>query len=635
MNTALVHEFPEAWGVESLTRNSAEICASAMALVVAFDDSGRCYASAYGGPLNELELAFPALNAVLLKAEVLEVSAENEALRTQDKLVFTKCPNISYFAGLALIGASGEKMGMLCVLDPNPTRLTPSQTLALETIANALAVQLELRKPFTAKADKAATKLLGSSDALLKTQDVVSASESNYRIIFRNSTVAFFIASLDGICEDVNSSFCELVGRERHELIGKEIGVVLFEQDKEVMAYLQSEVLAGRSRNLVRDIKIRRPDRQSKWGRASVAAIYNSVGQPIQTMNLVQDFTLQKKAKQERDQVFEQSFDMFAIIEYDGVIFQTNPAISRNFGIPGKQLLGLNIVDFAHPDDLAKIFSVLQEMKDEASDLPALDIRMKFKDEQYHNIRWTGTRHADQDKLIVVGRDVTHSVTTKSALQRLASRLQQVREEERTRISREIHDELGQILTALKIDLDLLDRDIGHKPNEQLKESIYSIIALVNSTLTSVKRIAQDLRPEVLDALGLVPALEWQAKDTQARTGLDCEIVCKQDIPDLDSEQTTQLFRIIQESLTNVVRHANASYVKVIIDVDEDKNLTINICDNGKGFYVGDLEFHSLGLLGMQERARNIAAKLKIESQKNVGTTVSLTLPTMATYWEE
>ena len=483
--------------------------------------------------------------------------------------------------------------------------------------------------------DKLEIRVSERTQELEKTNQILRNSEEKYRSIFRNSTVGFFITSLDGVCVDVNAAFCDLTGRKPKELIGQRISDVLFDHDANLIGHMQSSVLSGETVNQVRDVSIRRPDKAHSWARASVAAIFDGEGKPVQVMNLFQDFTLQKKAKQERDQVFEKSFDLFAIIEYDGTIFQANPACSRMFGIPGRSLPGKNMLEFIHPDDMHKASAVLKAMQEEDNEVPALDIRMHCKGGGYRDIRWSGSRHIEHARLIVVGRDVTSSLNSKRALQRLASRLQQIREEERTRISREIHDELGQILTALKIDLNLLNRDVGKSPNDLLKEDIASIIELVNSTLNSVKRIAQDLRPEVLDALGLVPALEWQAKETQSRMGLKCKIVCKQQIPELDSEQTTQLFRIIQESLTNVVRHADASLVKVVIELLSDNILSICIRDNGKGFNVQDVGFQSLGLLGMQERARNIGAHLEIKSKIDKGTTVKLRLPVDGVYWDE
>lgn len=483
--------------------------------------------------------------------------------------------------------------------------------------------------------DKLEIRVSDRTRELVKTNQILRNSEEKYRSIFRNSTVGFFIASLDGVCVDVNAAFCELAGRGAEQLIGQKIGYVLFDQDAKVLERMQASVLSGETVNQVRDVRIRRSDKAHSWARASVAAIFDGVGKPVQSMNLFQDFTLQKKAKQERDQVFEKSFDLFAIIEYDGTIFQANPACSRMFGIPGRNLPGKNMLDFVHPEDMEKADTVLKSVHDELKELPALEIRMLCKDGSYRDIRWSGSRHIAQARLIVVGKDVTNSINSKRALQRLASRLQQIREEERTRISREIHDELGQILTALKIDLNLLNRDIGKRADDLLKEDIAAIIVLVNSTLNSVKRIAQDLRPEILDALGLVPALEWQAKETQSRMGLKCKIVCKQEIPALDSEQTTQLFRIIQESLTNVVRHADASLVKIVIELHSDNILSICIRDNGRGFNVGEVGYLSLGLLGMQERARNIGAHLEIKSKINKGTTVKLNLPVDGVYWDE
>lgn len=467
-----------------------------------------------------------------------------------------------------------------------------------------------------------------------RTQELSSAysdlrnSEEKYRALFEYSTVAFSIASANGDLIDVNPAFCALVGRGPSELIGNKVYSYVDPDDHENFRQLRTEVLSGASMGFIRDVHIVRPNGTSVWGRASVAAIRDQFGTPAQTMTLIQDFTDQRAAERERDLVFERSVDMFAIIRFDGEIVQVNPSATRTIGIPAKQLTGMNISEFVHPEDLEKARQILQTMATTSETLPALEIRMRIKGGEYRDIRWSGSRQDTEKLLIAVGRDVTRSRNSERALHRLASRLQEIREEERTRISREIHDELGQILTALKIDLDLLSRDIGNIDDQRLSENVDSIKVMLNSTLTSVKRIAQDLRPEVLDALGLVPALEWQAKETHERTGLDCEITCDQDIPALDGEQTTQLFRIIQEALTNVVRHADSTYARVLIEVTGQDILKITIQDNGKGFNVVEAESQSLGILGMKERAQNIGATLNFTSADQKGTTVTLELPT-------
>lgn len=215
-------------------------------------------------------------------------------------------------------------------------------------------------------------------------------------------------------------------------------------------------------------------------------------------------------------------------------------------------------------------------------------------------------------------------------LRALAARLQKIREEERTRISREIHDELGQLLTALKMDLTLFGRDIAADASDseggRKAAEVASMVRLVDSTLQSVRRIARQLRPEVLDMLGLVPAIEWQAGELQTRTGLICRVHAPAGMPELDSERSTALFRIVQEALTNVARHAGATSVEISLE-HAGEELRLSVQDDGKGFESGQADVPSLGVLGMRERSAGIGAILEIESRAESGTTITVRIP--------
>jgi PAS domain S-box-containing protein len=216
-------------------------------------------------------------------------------------------------------------------------------------------------------------------------------------------------------------------------------------------------------------------------------------------------------------------------------------------------------------------------------------------------------------------------------LRALADRLQRIREEERTRISREIHDELGQMLTALKIDLTLMARDFAGDgampPRERLHEDVVSMCNMIDATLQAVRRIARQLRPEMLDALGLVPAIEWQASEMQARTGLHCSVHASDALADIDSRRATALFRIAQEALTNVVRHAGATSVSIVLQREGDA-LQMTVQDDGKGFdpETGGPSM-SLGVLGMRERAQAQGAIFELDSRPGSGTRVTVRLP--------
>jgi signal transduction histidine kinase len=209
-------------------------------------------------------------------------------------------------------------------------------------------------------------------------------------------------------------------------------------------------------------------------------------------------------------------------------------------------------------------------------------------------------------------------------LRNLAAHLLSVREEERTRISREVHDELGQSLTAVKMDLAWL---AGRLPrgNSQMLKRIRSTRQLADSIIQSIRRISTELRPGILD-LGLAAALEWQMQDFEARTGIQCKLrLLTQDV--FASNVSTALFRILQETLTNVARHAKATQVEVVKQRLQDR-LVLRIRDNGRGFDPADPSLSkSLGLLGMRERAAILGGQVNISSAPGKGTTVTAWIP--------
>jgi len=214
-------------------------------------------------------------------------------------------------------------------------------------------------------------------------------------------------------------------------------------------------------------------------------------------------------------------------------------------------------------------------------------------------------------------------------LRALSARLQAAREEERTIIAREIHDELGQVLTALRMDLSLLNRKLVELSPEQLMEEVRSIIGLVDNAINSVRKIATDLRPEVLDHLGLRAAIEWQMQEFQARTGTECIFDSNFETIEVSIDCATAVFRIFQETLTNVARHAGATKVEITLIKDQG-NLVLHVKDNGKGITNDDMmNLNSLGILGMRERTLVFGGKIDIIGAPGQGTSVTVRIPLM------
>ena len=215
-------------------------------------------------------------------------------------------------------------------------------------------------------------------------------------------------------------------------------------------------------------------------------------------------------------------------------------------------------------------------------------------------------------------------------LRALAIHLQSIREEERAMIAREIHDELGQSLTGLKFDLFRIETLLtkGDPTSLQLcQEKAHSMLELINSTIQLGRKIATQLRPGILDDLGIVDALEWQAEEFQARTGIRCEFTASHATLTLDSNRTTALFRIFQETLTNVARHAQADLITTDLNAQASE-LKLTVHDNGRGITEAEIgNSQSLGLLGMRERVMVFGGDIHISGQKGKGTTVTVSLP--------
>jgi PAS domain S-box-containing protein len=215
---------------------------------------------------------------------------------------------------------------------------------------------------------------------------------------------------------------------------------------------------------------------------------------------------------------------------------------------------------------------------------------------------------------------------SRERLRRLSAALQEVREEEKTRIARELHDELGQALTSLKMDLEEIIAQLAPGQADALNRA-QAMRSLLDGTVASVRRIATELRPLMLDDLGLISTIEWLAHDFAGRTGIGVEL----DLPGpelaVEPSLSTALFRVLQESLTNIARHAGANRVEVRLDCSGSE-IRLHVQDNGKGIDPAPTgRSRSFGLLGMRERASMVGGELVIESSPGAGTSIRMIVP--------
>jgi PAS domain S-box-containing protein len=216
-------------------------------------------------------------------------------------------------------------------------------------------------------------------------------------------------------------------------------------------------------------------------------------------------------------------------------------------------------------------------------------------------------------------------------LRALASRLQRVREEESAIIAREIHDELGQTLTGLKMDISWIRRRVAEMTKSdlclQVADRLKTMSSEVDNTIRVVRRISTQLRPVILDDLGLMRALEWQTREFESRTGIYCDFKAETAESDLKNEHSTAVFRIFQEILTNVARHAGARNVEINLR-NENESLVLDVKDDGRGITEEEIKSpRALGILGMQERAQVCGGNLFIQRASGGGTSVTVKVP--------
>ena len=231
------------------------------------------------------------------------------------------------------------------------------------------------------------------------------------------------------------------------------------------------------------------------------------------------------------------------------------------------------------------------------------------------------------NKLKKHGEKVEDELKSKSEnLRQLIIRIENIKEEENTKIAREIHDELGQALTAIKISLTSLSKNYSN--DKDIVEHLYLVNSTIDETIKSMRKISTRLRPRLLDELGLLPAIQWQLREFQTRTGIRCILTTSDEDIKLESSISTNLFRIFQEALTNISRHSKASNVKISIFYENVGMLTMDIKDNGVGIPKNVSEKSGrLGILGMKERAQILGGGLEVISCENEGTEVIVNIP--------
>jgi PAS domain S-box-containing protein len=431
-----------------------------------------------------------------------------------------------------------------------------------------------------------------------------------------------------------NNSYYEMTGLNADSRLRfNDFADLLIEEDKSRIIENYKYAVENKITYISEEYSIRRIDNSINniFNRAYI--VYDESGTPVRMLGAMQNITLQKKIQHQI--IFEKELSDTVINSLPGVFYMFNDKLkfirwNKNLlkitGFMPEEIANINPVDFVPLEQQETVAAKIANVFKTGEDTVEADLYTKDKKRIPYFFTGMAINFNGENCMMGVGIDVSEKKRSQEELKRLNNYLQNIREEERGRIAREIHDDLGQQLTGLKMEMSLIMKKI-HPENIELKSKIEDSIQLVDNAVKSVRRIATQLRPSILDDLGLVAALEWLSEEFEKRYHIKTNFSAGTNIKNIHPDTSIALFRIYQESLTNILRHSKATEVNATLSEENDV-LRLSVSDNGIGFEVENMNtFTTLGLIGIKERTNLIGGSLHIESKKDEGTSLLVSVP--------
>ena len=474
-------------------------------------------------------------------------------------------------------------------------------------------------------------------------EEALKTSEEKFSKSFHASPVSISISSLaSGEIVEVNEAFEKNTGYSRGEVLGRrsrDLEMWLNPKDRDRMV----ETL--RRGDVVREWELQFRMKSGELRDRLVSGdVVNIAGEECLLM-VNRDITERKRVEEALREserryrtLFESAGDAIFLL-HDGVFSDCNRKAQEIFGCSREELIGKTPAQVSperQPDGVSSIEKAHKKIDGALQGHPqSFDWKHQRLNGSEFHAEVTLNRIDLSSGIVILGivRDVTARVQGEEELKKsendlhhLTEHLQSVREIERKEIAREIHDELGQTLTALKFDIAFLNKALSAK-DEALAGRAGSMNEMIQSTINTVRRISSELRPQLIDDVGLSAAIEWQVNDFQRRTGIICAVKLPDEDIELGPEANTAVYRSIQEALTNIVKHAGANRVEVIVR-KAGESLELNVVDNGKGMDPSSLhKAKSFGLIGMKERIHRVGGSLAIEPVQPTGTRIMVSVP--------
>jgi PAS domain S-box-containing protein len=462
--------------------------------------------------------------------------------------------------------------------------------------------------------------------------------EDLYRTLANSSQAGVYILQ-DGKFQFTNPHIQEYAGYSEREMLGMDSLRLIHPIDRVPARENAIRMLKGQ-RLSPYEFRIMTRDGRTKWILESVTSIRYRGRRAVlgNSMNI----TEQKEARTRLEELEALESSILDAIPqaviglHNRMFIFANDAVQSVFGWRPEELIGRGVrilyrSDWEFEEIGHRFYRELSAQRTFHQDFPC---RRKDGSDILCMIRASRIGETLREgRIVVTYEDITERIAAEEELERsrealrsLSAHLQTVREEERTRIAREIHDELGQAMTALKMDLIWIKKRTP-AGLRLLHAKLGQMAGLADTTIETIRRIATELRPGLLDDLGLAAAIEWQAGDFANRAGIPCETSLETDDRDLDRDLATALFRIFQETLTNIARHAAATRVAVRLERSRER-IVLTVADNGRGISRRQSEDgRSFGIIGMRERAHLWGGELRILGSRGEGTTVTVDIP--------
>lgn len=478
------------------------------------------------------------------------------------------------------------------------------------------------------------------NEELLRAQTEAEEARAKYADLYEFAPVGYFTLKGDGIVQEVNLGGAVLLGHSRRRILNQPFPMFLQQGSRQAFRTIYRQALQT-SKQLTAEVTTT----SGKRALMVMVECASDAPNPACVRLALSDTTEWRKTEdalreaEERFHLVVQGIEDYAIYTLDltGHVTSWNEGAERMMHYRPEEILGKHFSQFYPPEDRTRGRAAVL-LKTAASTGRGTDQGWQLR--KGGALFWADTlvtalrnENGAVRGFVKVKRDITQRMLAEQQfkqsheqLQDLAARLQLAREEERTRIAHEIHDELGQALTGLKLDIAWIKGQLS-EASPALQDKLTDMSDLADSTIQSVRDVATELRPIVLDQLGLLPAMEWWAGTFESRTGLPCKLNFSLREVVLDRDQRTAMFRIFQEILTNIARHANASVVTVAVK-ESTGMLILEVSDDGRGITQAEMaDPKSLGLAGMRQRASLLHGEVVFIGRPGHGTTVTLTMP--------